>query len=163
MHVHVESDGRGELSLDDELMAASARYFKASNDRAPPVAQLAALYRERQFARRGVHRGRHHRDRPARALQRGVAEAAAEHADVLIPFGSVDPHAGRGRRRRGPPAGRRPRRARASSSTRACRRSRPTTAAYPLYEAIEEPGVPALFHTGQTGIGAGLPGGGGSG
>ena len=34
-------------------------------------------------------------------------------------------------------------------------------AAYPLYEAIEELGVPALFHTGQTGIGAGLPGGGG--
>jgi len=33
--------------------------------------------------------------------------------------------------------------------------------AYPLYEAIEEMGVPALFHTGQTGIGAGVPGGGG--
>jgi len=32
---------------------------------------------------------------------------------------------------------------------------------YPLYAAIEELGVPVLFHTGQTGIGAGLPGGGG--
>ena len=30
---------------------------------------------------------------------------------------------------------------------------------YPLYAAIEELGVPALFHTGQTGIGAGMPGG----
>jgi uncharacterized protein len=30
---------------------------------------------------------------------------------------------------------------------------------YPIYEAIEEAGVPALFHTGQTGIGSGLPGG----
>ena len=30
---------------------------------------------------------------------------------------------------------------------------------YPIYEAITEAGVPALFHTGQTGIGAGLPGG----
>ena len=30
---------------------------------------------------------------------------------------------------------------------------------YPLYEALQELGVPALFHTGQTGIGAGLPGG----
>ncbi len=30
---------------------------------------------------------------------------------------------------------------------------------YPLYDAIAELGVPALFHTGQTGIGAGLPGG----
>lgn len=30
---------------------------------------------------------------------------------------------------------------------------------YPLYAAIEELGLPAIFHTGQTGIGAGLPGG----
>jgi predicted TIM-barrel fold metal-dependent hydrolase len=30
---------------------------------------------------------------------------------------------------------------------------------YPIYEAIAEAGVPALFHTGQTGIGSGLPGG----
>ena len=30
---------------------------------------------------------------------------------------------------------------------------------YPLYAAIQELGVPALFHTGQTGIGAGLSGG----
>ena len=33
------------------------------------------------------------------------------------------------------------------------------TAYYPLYETLQELGVPALFHTGQTGIGAGLPGG----
>ena len=33
--------------------------------------------------------------------------------------------------------------------------------AYPLYAAIEELAVVSLFHTGQTGIGAGLPGGGG--
>src|SRR6201999_393824 len=32
-------------------------------------------------------------------------------------------------------------------------------AVYPLYAELEEMGVPALFHTGQTGIGAGLPGG----
>jgi uncharacterized protein len=34
-------------------------------------------------------------------------------------------------------------------------------AAYPLYEQIQELGVPALFHTGQSGIGAGMPGSGG--
>ena len=31
----------------------------------------------------------------------------------------------------------------------------------PIYAAIEEAGVPALFHTGHSGIGTGLPGGGG--
>ena len=30
---------------------------------------------------------------------------------------------------------------------------------YPIYSAIAEAGLPALFHTGQTGIGSGLPGG----
>src|SRR4029453_17380754 len=33
--------------------------------------------------------------------------------------------------------------------------------AYPLYETIAELAVPALFHSGQTGIGAGMPGGAG--
>ncbi len=32
---------------------------------------------------------------------------------------------------------------------------------YPVYEVIQEAGVPALFHTGQTGAGAGTRGGGG--
>src|SRR5690606_16700765 len=32
---------------------------------------------------------------------------------------------------------------------------------YPLYEAAAELDVPVLFHTGTTGVGAGLPGGGG--
>ena len=32
--------------------------------------------------------------------------------------------------------------------------------AYPLYEVIAEAKLPAIFHTGQTGIGAGMPGGG---
>jgi uncharacterized protein len=30
---------------------------------------------------------------------------------------------------------------------------------YPIYDAITAAGVPALFHTGQTGMGSGLPGG----
>jgi predicted TIM-barrel fold metal-dependent hydrolase len=30
---------------------------------------------------------------------------------------------------------------------------------YPIYEAISAAGVPALFHTGQTGLGSALPGG----
>ena len=33
--------------------------------------------------------------------------------------------------------------------------------AYPLYEAIAEDGAIALFHTGQTGVGSGMRGGGG--
>ena len=81
--------------------------------------------------------------------------------DVLIPFGSVDPHR-RERRRRGASASLATTASAASSSTPTSRRSSRTTAAfYPIYEAIEDAGVPALFHTGHSGIGTGLPGGGG--
>ena len=50
VHVHVESDGHGRRSLDDELLDASAKYFKAGNDRAPTVEQIADYYRPRQMA-----------------------------------------------------------------------------------------------------------------
>ncbi|MEO7352241.1 MAG: 4-hydroxyphenyl-beta-ketoacyl-CoA hydrolase, partial [Marmoricola sp.] len=45
MHVHVEQDEHGCLSLDEELMGASAAYFKGSENRTPTVADLAERYR----------------------------------------------------------------------------------------------------------------------
>ena len=45
VHVHVESDEHGHLSLDQELMDASAAYFKSSENRTPTVADLASRYR----------------------------------------------------------------------------------------------------------------------
>jgi len=90
-----------------------------------------------------------------------VAQAAAANPDVMIAFASVDPARGR--------AGvRLARRLAADHGVRGFK-FHPSVqgffpndrAAYPLYEAIEELGLPAVFHTGQTGIGAGLPGGGG--
>jgi hypothetical protein len=43
--------GRGHLSLDDELIAASARYFKTGeNSRSPTVEQIADYYRQRRLA-----------------------------------------------------------------------------------------------------------------
>src|ERR1700732_69536 len=162
VHVHVESDGRGQLSLDDELLAASAKYFKADNDRAPTVEQIADYYRPRQLAAvvftvdAGTATGH-----PGLSSEE-VADRAAAHPDVLIPFGSVDPLAGEAAVRRA---------ARRLISARAVRgfKFHPSLQSfspddrryYPLYEVIEEAGLPAVFHTGQTGIGAGLPGGSG--
>src|SRR5580658_8168223 len=159
VHVHVESDGHGQLSLDDELLAASARYFKADNDRAPTVEQIADYYRQRQLAAvvftvdAATATGH-----PALSSEE-LADRAASHPDVLIPFGSVDPQTGEAAVRR----------ARRLISDHAVRgfKFHPSLQGfspddrryYPLYEVIEEMGVPAVFHTGQTGIGAGLPGG----
>src|ERR1039457_3711995 len=80
-------------------------------------------------------------------------------ADVLIPFGSVDPLAGE-------QAVRRARRLISEHGVRGFKFhpslqgfSPDDRRYYPLYEVIEAAGLPAVFHTGQTGIGAGLPGG----
>ena len=159
VHVHVESDEHGRTSLDDELLAASARYFKAAGDRAPTVEQIADYYRQRQLAAvvftvdASTATGH-----PALSSEE-IADRAAAHADVLIPFGSVDPQAGQ-------QAVRRARRLISDHGVRGFKFhpslqgfSPDDTHHYPLYEAIEEAGLPAIFHTGQTGIGAGLPGG----
>lgn len=158
VHVHVEQDGHGCFSLDQELMDASAKYFRAGHDRTPTVASIAAHYRERAMAAVvftvDAAAGTGH---PALSSEE-VLDAAAEFPDVLIPFGSVDPHGGKAAVRR--IRGLVERGARGFKFHPSLQAFEPNDSAfYPLYEAIAESGVPALFHTGQTGIGAGLPGG----
>ena len=50
VHVHIEVDGHGHYSMDDELLAASAKYFRASHDRTPTLEQIADLYRALNMA-----------------------------------------------------------------------------------------------------------------
>lgn len=156
-HVHVEQDSRGCCSLDQELLDASAKYFKGDDNRTPTVADLAAYYRERQigavvFTVDATTALGH----PALSSEE-IVDLVAEHDDILIPFGSVDPLAdGAADRVR-------------SLVTHGARgfKFHPSLQAfepndrryYPIYEAIAEAGLPTVFHTGQTGIGAGLPGG----
>ena len=159
VHVHVEGDGHGRYSMDDELLAASSAYFRAGSERTPTVEQIAALYREQQmmaviFTVDATTAMGH----PALSSEE-IADRAAEFADVLIPFGSVDPLVPDEavRRARRLVAGHGVRGFKFHPSMQGFAPNDP--AVYPLYEAIEEMGVPAVFHTGQTGIGAGLPGG----
>jgi predicted TIM-barrel fold metal-dependent hydrolase len=120
---------------------------------------VAAHYRERRMAAvifpldNGSSRGE-----PGVSNEE-VAEAAARHPDVLIPFASIDPW----RQRLGV------REARVLIEEYGVRgfKFHPSLQEfypndrrmYPLYEVIAEAGLPALFHTGQTGMGAGTPGG----
>ncbi|WP_442945747.1 amidohydrolase family protein [Nonomuraea sp. LPB2021202275-12-8] len=160
MHTHIETDhDRRHFALDDELLAASAKYFRSDDDRTPTVDEVAAYYRERRLAAVvftvDASTGMNH---PALSSEE-IAERAAGHADVLIPFGSVDPL-------RGPAAVGQARRLAEEYGVRgfkfhpSLQAFEPNDQAhYPLYAALEELGVIALFHTGQTGIGGGLPGG----
>jgi uncharacterized protein len=163
MHVHVERDidahGHDHLSLDQELMDASAAYFRSSDNRTPTVADLADRYRAAGMAAVVFTvDARTATGHPPLSSER-IAEECADHADVLIPFGSVDPH-------RGGEAVAQARRLVVDHGVRgfkfhpSLQAFSPDGEAYrPLWAALEELGVPALFHTGQNGIGAGLPGG----
>jgi predicted TIM-barrel fold metal-dependent hydrolase len=159
VHVHVESDGHGHLSLDQELLDASAAYFKGSESRTPTVDDLAERYRAAGIAAvvftidASTATGH-----PAISSEQ-VAADAARHNDILIPFGSVDPHQGQA-------AVDRARRLVEDHGVRGFKFHPSLQAFSPddpafgeLWSAIEHLGVPALFHTGQNGIGAGLPGG----
>jgi predicted TIM-barrel fold metal-dependent hydrolase len=158
VHVHVEQDLHGNLSLDDELLEAAASYFK-SEPHHPTVPEIAAHYRAQRMAAVVFTVDAEAATGHPLLSNEQIAEAAAAHPDVLIPFGSIDP-------------------ARGTAGIRAARRLveqfgvrgfkfHPSLQAfapndprhYPLWAELESLGVPALFHTGQTGIGAGLPGG----
>jgi len=162
VHTHAEvSAVTGRGSLTPELERAVDEYFGMRDRKRPTVEQMAAYYRERRMmavvftvdatTAMGV----------PPVPNDEIAEAAHAHPDVLIPFGSVDPHLGRA-------AVREVHRLVDEQRVRGFK-FHPTVQAfhpndrmaYPVYEAIAEHGLIALFHTGQTGIGVGLPGGAG--
>jgi predicted TIM-barrel fold metal-dependent hydrolase len=160
MHVHIEIDDAGHLALPPHLMEASAAAFKAA-DRTPSLDAIADAYRARSMAAVvfTVDAGTALKHPPLSSAE--IAAGAARHNDVLIPFGSVDPL-------RGAEAIDHARRLVEESGVRGFK-FHPTVQAFDpsapqhaeLWGAISDLGVPAVVHTGQNGIGAGLPGGGG--
>jgi uncharacterized protein len=158
VHVHVHADQYGHLALDDELNAAASKYFKG-DPYDPTVPDIAADYRDKKMAAVVFTVDAEAATGQMALSNEEIAALAAEHPDVLIPFGSVDPARGK--------AGiRLARRLVADHGVRGFKFHpsfqdfQPNDRQhYPLYEELEGLGVPALFHTGQTGIGAGLPGG----
>lgn len=158
VHTHAEVGRAGEDGLKPEWRAAAAEYFRGGG--LPTAEDVAAYYRERNMAAviftvdAETVTGR-----PA-VPNEEIAEVAAAHPDVLIPFASVDPHR--------PGALEEVRRLIRDHDFRGFK-FHPNIQAffpndadvYPLYEAIAEAGLPVLFHSGHSGIGAGLPGGGG--
>ena len=160
VHTHAETDGCGHYSLPEDLRAGADKYFGAESG-PPSLDEIADYYRQRRMAAVvftvDAESALGHR----RLSNDDIAVAAANHDDVLIPFASIDPAKGKA-------ALHEARRLVTDHGVRGFK-FHPSLqafwpndrAAYPLYEVIAELGVPALFHSGQTGIGAGMPGGGG--
>lgn len=162
MHTHVHSSVHDDPSAVNETLQEMAKYFKS--DELPPgtVPDLAEYYRKRNFAAVTFHVD----DGPATpgdsALTSDeIVEQAAVNNDVLIPFASVHPD-------RGEDGARLAERLITQGGVRGFK-FHPNTMhffpndrkAYDLYEVLNAHQVPALFHTGQSGAGAGTRGGGG--
>ena len=159
VHVHTERTRDGHDPMPSELRAAAARYF-GSDEPLPTVDDVAAYYRERKMAAVVFTVDWESRSGIPPIPNEEIADAAREHGDVLIPFASVDPAR--------PDAVERIRRLVAEHDVKGFK-FHPNLQeffpnderVYPLYEAIAAARVPALFHTGHSGIGTGVPGGGG--
>jgi uncharacterized protein len=161
VHTHAEVSCHGPT--DDEARAledAKKKYFKHTAGQ-PTVPEIAAYYRERKIGCVVFPVDAEHATGMRRVPNEEVAELCAQHADVMVPFASIDPH-------KGNMGAREARRLIEHYGVRGFK-FHPNLQgfypndrmAYPLYEVIAEAGLPALIHTGQTGIGAGMPGGGG--
>jgi uncharacterized protein len=160
VHTHAERNaGEPQDPVTAELLDAAAEYFGGSPPQ-PTAQEVADYYRERRMAavvfnvddEAGMGRRRLGNDE--------VLAAAEANPDVLIPFASVDPHKGKlGVREARELIERGVRGFKFHPNIQAF--SPDDRAFYPLYEVIAEAGLIALFHSGTTGIGAGMPGGGG--
>jgi uncharacterized protein len=159
VHTHAEVSRDGHDPMPPELREAARRYFKAEGEQ-PTAQDVADYYREREMACVIFTVDYESRSGRRPVPNEEVAEVAAANPDVLIPFASVDPAR--------PDAVERARRLISDHAVRGFK-FHPNIqeffpndrSAYPLYEVIAEARLPALFHTGHSGIGSGVPGGGG--
>ena len=149
-HTHVEIDADGRCAYDAELAQATGRYFKLGDDYFSRVDDLAAHYRTHNTAAVvftvDAHTVSGHRPNSVEDLIAG----AARNNDVLIPFGTVDPWDSNAVARVRELIGLGVKGFKFHPSLQAFEPN--DRAVYPIYEAIAAAGVPALFHTGQTGL-----------
>ena len=159
-HVHVEIDDDGHTALPQSFLDASAKYFKAG-DRTPSIDAIAEYYRARDIAAVIFTVDSEPVTGQPPISNDVVADGAARHADILIPFASIAPARGR-------QGVKELERLITEKGVRGVKFHPSIQGFYPndgsaddLYAVLAEHRLAAVFHTGQTGIGAGMPGGAG--
>jgi predicted TIM-barrel fold metal-dependent hydrolase len=153
VHVHYEANVRS--AADD----AARKHFGDSGAGRGPEA-IAEYYRSRKMAFVIFPVDERLTGRPVVSNDE-VAEFAEANADIAIAFASIDPA-------RGAEGVREARRLVESGRVKGLKLHPPVQQffpndpiAYPLYEVFAEAKLPVLFHTGHSGIGTGMRGGGG--
>jgi uncharacterized protein len=160
VHTHAEVSCRQPVDeVWKEYEDAASKYFKAG--KRPTIPETIAYYRERKIGLVMFTVDTEYELGVRRIANEEVSDAARDNPDIMVAFASIDPHKGK-------------------FGVREARRLirdhgikgfkfHPTAQgffpndrmAYPLYEVIAEHKLPALFHSGHSGIGTGMPGGGG--
>lgn len=158
-HVHLPIAEFMDVALGP-YRAATERFFR-SEVKLKDIEEIAAYYQEQDMI--GVLLAWDAETATGRPPLRNdtVAEIVRRYPKTFVGFASVDPHKGK---------------AAIQEAERAVKelglsgmKFHPSlqafypndTTFYPLFEKIAELGVPALFHTGTSGLGAGVPGGSG--
>ncbi len=160
IHTHLEVSCKHPFdNYRDEFDRAAERFFQLG--RRPTMDECLAYYRERKIGFVMFTVDAETEIGKRRIPNEEIAEAARNNADIMIAFASIDPHKGR-------MGAREARRLIEQEGVRGFK-FHPTMQgfhpqdkmAWPLYEVIAEHKLPAIFHTGHTGVGAGLRCGGG--
>jgi uncharacterized protein len=153
-HVHIEPEPTGNAAEE-----AARKYFGNAGV-SYGRKELAEYYRSRKIGCVVFSVDERLTGRP-QVSNDEVAAFAAENSDIVMAFASVDPM-------RGADAVKEARRLIAKGGIRGFKLHPPLQqfhandkAAYPFYEVIAEAKLPVIFHTGHSGIGTGMPGGGG--
>ena len=160
IHTHAEvSSCQPHDHFADEFDAAASKYFKF--DKRPTIEETIAYYRERKIGLVMFTVDAETQMGRRRIPNEEIAQAAAENSDMMICFASIDPHKGK-------MGAREARRLIAEHGVKGFK-FHPTVQGYhpydrmawPIYEVINEHRMPAIFHTGHSGIGSGMRCGGG--
>jgi predicted TIM-barrel fold metal-dependent hydrolase len=159
VHTHAEVSCRQPSDeVWQEYEDAASKYFKAG--KRPTIPETIAYYRERKIGLVMFTVDSEHEIGSRRIPNEEILEAAHANSDMMVAFASIDPHKGK--------FGAREARRLIADGVRGfkfhptCQGFFPNDRmAYKLYEVIAEHKLPAIFHSGHSGIGTGMRGGGG--
>ncbi|HSN32509.1 MAG TPA: amidohydrolase family protein [Ideonella sp.] len=160
IHTHAEVSCWNPFdAYGEEYDRAADKYFRSN--RRPTIAESVAHYRERRIGLVMFSVDAESNLGRRRIPNEEIAQAAHDNADILIAFASIDPHKGK-------LGAREARRLVEEQGVRGFK-FHPTVQgfhpndrmAWPIYEVVAEHRLPAIFHSGHSGIGSGMRCGGG--
>lgn len=159
-HTHLEVSCRNPFdNYGEEYDRAADKYFRSS--KRPTMNETLAYYRERKVGFVNFTVDAEAQLGRQRISNEEIAEAAMANSDIMIAFASIDPHKGK-------MGAREARRLIKEFGVKGFK-FHPTVQgfepqdrmAWPIYEVINEYQLPAIFHSGHSGIGSGMRCGGG--